>query len=212
VLSIGEWPAPFFCWHPSLWAAFWLEEILEELGAVGAEDAFGDFDAVVQEFGIGDLELAADAAEAEVAGAKDDAGDAGVDECSGAHDAGFEGAVEDGVFEAVVAEAGGGGAEGLDFGVGGGVVARDGGVVAFGDEFVAHDEDGADGDFTLRGGDAGETQRFCHPPFVGGLAGFVGLRERRQNRDRKMIPGCSDSFLSSSGTACATGGAASLRL
>ena len=141
---------------PFLLGSFGFEEVLEELGAFGAEDAFGDFDAVVEEVGVGELELAADAAEAEVAGAEDDAGDAGVDESAGAHDAGFESAVENGAFQAVVAEAGGGGAEGLDFGVGGGVVCGDGAVVAFGDELIVDDEDSADGDFAAFGGEAGE--------------------------------------------------------
>jgi len=193
---------------PFLFATFGFEEVLEELCAFGAEDAFGDFDAMVEEVGVGELKLAADAAEAEVAGAEDDAGDAGVDEGAGAHDAGFEGGVENGILQAVVAETCGGGAEGQDFGMGGGVEGGDGAVMAFGDELIVHDKDGADGDFAAFGGEAREAQRFVHPPFVGGLARFVGLGERRQNRNRTMIPGCSDSFLSSYGTACATGGEA----
>jgi hypothetical protein len=52
------------------------------------------------------LELAAHAAEAEVAGAEHESADAGVNQGSGAHDAGFEGGVERGAFEPIVADLG----------------------------------------------------------------------------------------------------------
>ena len=83
------------------------------------------------------MELAADAAEAEVARTKNESADAGLDQGSGAHDAGLEGGIERGAFEAIVADRGGGLAEGEDFGVGGGVVEGDGGVGASTDDFAS---------------------------------------------------------------------------
>lgn len=123
------------------------EEGLEEGGGFGGEGAFDDFDAVVEEIGIGELEFRTDAAEAEIAVGEDQGFYAGVDDGAGAHHARFEGDVEGGFVQAVVLEGGGGGADQIDFGVGGGVVVADGGVVSAGDDFAVQDEHGADGDF-----------------------------------------------------------------
>ncbi len=153
--------------HPGfVWLAAVAEEGLEEGGGLGGEGAFDDFDAVVEEIGIGELEFGADAAEAEVAVGEYQGLYAGVDDGAGAHDAGFEGDVEGGVVEAVVLEGGGGGAEDVDFGVGGGVVGGDGGVVRAGDDFAIQDEHGADGDFARGLGFAGFGEGFAHVEIV----------------------------------------------
>ena len=138
------------------------KEILQECGGFGGQRPFDDFDAVVEEVRIGELELGADAAEAEVAGAEDEGFDAGVNEGAGAHDAGFEGDVDGRVFQAVVAEGAGGGAEEVDLGVGGGIAGGDGGVVGAGDDGVVDDENGADGDFAGGLGEAGFFERGEH--------------------------------------------------
>ncbi len=138
------------------------EEGLEEGGGFGGEGAFDDFDAVVEEIGIGELELGADAAETEIAVGENQGLYAGVDDGAGAHDAGFEGDVEGGVVEAVVLEGGGGGAEEVDFGVGGGVVGGDGGIVGAGDDFAVQDEYGADGNFARGLCFAGFGEGFTH--------------------------------------------------
>ena len=138
------------------------EEGLEEGGGFGGERAFDDFDAVVQEIGIGELEFGADAAEPEIAVGEDQGFYAGVDDRAGAHDAGFEGDVDGGVVEAVVLEGGGGGADQVDFGVRGGVVGEDWRVVGAGDDFAVQDEDGADGDLAGGLGFAGFGEGFTH--------------------------------------------------
>lgn len=143
-----------------------LKEELEEGGGIGGEDAFDYFDFMVEDIGIGELEFGADTAEAEIPGGEDKGADAGMDKRAGAHDAGFEGGVEGSVLEAVVAEIAGGGAEEVDFGVGGGVVGGDGGVMGAGDNGTADDEDGADGDFTGFGGLTGLGEGLAHEGIV----------------------------------------------
>ncbi len=142
------------------------EEVPEEGCGFVAKDTFDDLDAMVEQGGIGNLELAADTAKAEVAGTEDESLDAGGDECAGAHRAGFEGAVEGGGFEAVVAECEGPLAEGEDFGVGGGVEEFDGGVATSSDYFAVGDEDAADRDFASVGCLLGEGKRLGHPVLV----------------------------------------------
>src|ERR1035438_8075736 len=78
-----------------------------------------------EKLGIGGLEFASDAAETEVAGAENQAGDARNYQGAGTHHAGFQSAVKRGAFQAVIAGGGGGFAEGQDFGVRGGVVTGD---------------------------------------------------------------------------------------
>src|SRR6187431_1360474 len=105
--------------------------------------------AVIEEIGIGQLELGPDAAKAEIAGAEGEGLDAGVDQGAGAHDAGFQGYIDGGVVEAVVLPLRGGGAEEIHFGMSGGVVGGDGSVVGAGDNLAVNDEDGADRDFAF---------------------------------------------------------------
>lgn len=112
------------------------------------------------------MELGADAAEAEIPVGEDQGFYAGVDDGAGAHDAGFEGDVEGGVVETVVLQRGGGGADEVDFGVGGGVVGGDGGVVRAGDDFAVQDQDGADGDFAGGLCFAGFGEGFTHVEIV----------------------------------------------
>jgi hypothetical protein len=129
---------------------------------------------VIQGVGVGYLEFAADASEAEVAGAEDEAREAGGDEGSGAHHAGLERAVEGRAGEAVVAEVGGGFADGQDLGVGGGVVAGDGRVPAAADDLAIDDDDGSDGDFTRAFTAAGEVECFSHESVVVDHSPIIG--------------------------------------
>lgn len=128
---------------------------------------------MVQEIGIGELELGPDATEAEVAIGEDEGFDAGVDDGAGAHDAGFESDVEGRVVEAVVLAGGGGGAEEVDFSVGGGVVGEDGCVVGAGDDAPVQNQDGADGDFPGGLGFAGFGEGFPHVEIVVHLPSLV---------------------------------------
>ena len=74
-------------------------------------------------------------------------GHPGLEQGAEAHEAGFQGHVEGGSGHAVVAQPGAGAAQGQDLGVGAGVVAVHGAVVAQGHQVVVHDQGGADGDF-----------------------------------------------------------------
>ncbi len=84
-----------------------------------------------------------------VGGGVDEAGDAGVEDGSGAHGAGFECGVESAVFEPVVFERQAGFAEGYDLSVGGGVAVAEDTVLATADDFVFVDDDCAYGDFAV---------------------------------------------------------------
>ena len=124
------------------------KEILYESGGLHGQDAFHDLNAVVEDIGIGQLEFGPYAAESEITGTENKRVNAGVNQGAGAHDAGFQRHVDGGVVEAVVLHALGGGAEQVDFGVGGGVVRGDGGVVRAGDDLPVNNENGADRDLT----------------------------------------------------------------
>src|SRR5712664_3166260 len=97
------------------------EERLDDGGAVGGEDAGGDFNLMVEARVGKDLEAGADGAAFGIVGTVDEARDAGLDDGARAHAAGFDGDIECGTSEAVVAKKAGGFAQGDDFGVGGGV-------------------------------------------------------------------------------------------
>jgi hypothetical protein len=143
------------------------EEAAEEFHAFGGEDAFDDFDPVVEDVGIGDLEFAADASEAKVAGAENKAIDTGGDEGSGAHDAGFEGAVKGGSGEAVVGGAESGFAQREDLGVGGGIDLRDGRIAAAAHDLPVDHDESADRDLARDGARAGKREGLAHEEFVG---------------------------------------------
>ncbi len=116
-----------------------------------------------------------------VAGAVDEAGEAGVDDGAGAHGAGFEGDVEGAIEETPVAEGLPGLAEGDDFGVGGGVVVEFAEVVSAADDLRwgvegVMDDEGTDGDFGASGGILGELEGLAHEEDVieGGHEGAPG--------------------------------------
>src|SRR5260370_31410979 len=94
-----------------------------------------------------DFETGADSAALGVVSAVDQARDAGLDDGAGAHAAGFDGDVESGSGEAVVAEKAGGFAKDDDFGVGRGVVVADGAVVRTRQNLSLMDEHSANGNF-----------------------------------------------------------------
>ncbi len=127
------------------------EKRLEHGGGFGGEDACGDFDLVV-EVRIGkDFEAGADAAALGVVGAVDEARDASLDDCPGAHAAGLDGDVERGVREAIVAEAARGFTKDDDFGVGGWIVVADGAITGACENLSVVNQNGSDGDFAGAG-------------------------------------------------------------
>lgn len=129
------------------------EEGVEEGGAVGFEDAAADLGAVVEAAVADDVPEGADGAGLGLPGAEDEAGDAGQDEGAGAHGAGLDGHGEGAALKApAVAEDGGGGAEGEDLGMGGGVAEALTGVAGGGElAAVTVDDDGPYGDIVAGG-------------------------------------------------------------
>jgi len=153
--------------------AFLAEEAFEELDALGGADSFDDFEAVVEDFGIREAKFASHASETKIAGAEDQASDAGVNQGAGAHHARFQGDVEATVFKAVIFQALCRLANGDDFGVGGGVGAGNGMVVTFSDYLAAENKYCADGDFARRFGLARKRYSTLHPPLVSDFRRFI---------------------------------------
>ena len=145
----------------------------DELAAFFEHDAAGDLDALAQEEFFG----AALVQGVGVAGAEDDAGEAGLDQGVGARGgsavgaAGFEGDVDGGAPEEF-GESGAGVFDGFDFGVGSACEA----MVSGTDELAVFDDDGAD-----RGVGSGKadalaslTDGHAHPVGINGV--FIGGR------------------------------------
>ena len=154
-----------------------MEELLQLRAAFVFEDAALDFaDVVVVLRVAGEVKGAAAGAGAQVVGTEDEAVNAGVYQCAGAHGAGFEGDVEGGAAQAVVGECLSRCAQGEDFSVGGGVVVGDGAVMRGSDDFAFDDDKRADGDFAegfgLRGLGDGEADVVfvVHTPVLSGFS------------------------------------------
>jgi hypothetical protein len=137
------------CWSrlPSHGTAALLEETAQQVATFLAQNIPLTFETMIEALVRGQqVEDAAAGATLGVAGAVHDAGDAGMNKCAGAHGAGFEGDVEGGGGEAIVAEALAGGAEGADLSVGAGVMGSDGAVPALAQDLVRGDQHGPDRD------------------------------------------------------------------
>jgi hypothetical protein len=125
------------------------EEVGEEGAALFAEQAGDDFDLMVELGVVHDGEDTTAGSGFGIGCGIDEARDAGVEDGSGAHGAGFEGGVEGAVFEAVVFEEEAGFAEGDHFGVGGRVGVAEDSVLASAYDFVFVDDNCAYGDFAV---------------------------------------------------------------
>ncbi len=123
------------------------EERVEDGGAVGGEDAGGDFYLMVEARVGEDFEAGANGAAFGIVGAVDEARDTGLDDGARTHAARLDGNKEGCISKAVVPKKAGGFAQGDDFGVGGGVAIADGAIASTGEDFAVVDDHGADGDF-----------------------------------------------------------------
>jgi hypothetical protein len=162
------------------------EERLDDSGAVGGQDAPVDFHLMVEARVGEDLEAGADGAAFGVVRSVDEAGDAGLDDGTGAHAAGLDGDVEGGIRKAVIAEEAGGFAKNDDFGVGGGVAIADGAVAGTDENLAVMDEDSAYGDFVGSGCCAGLAERFLHELDIGFHAGERIARAVREDRNPSL--------------------------
>jgi len=143
------------------------KEIGEHGAAFAGKDAFCNFSAMVKRGVVHDGEGGATGASLGIARSKDEARDASVEDGSGAHGAGLEGAEERAAEKAIVGEREAGGAQGDNFGVGGGVVGAEDLIVASAKNFSeGGDDDCADGDFAGSLSGAGFIERQVHVVFV----------------------------------------------
>lgn len=128
---------------------------------------------------VGEVEDRSDCACFEVFGAVDEGFDAGLEDGSGAHGAGFEGDVEGAVGESPVVEVLGSCSEGEEFGVAEGVLVAIAAVLGLGDRLaLGVEEDCADGDVTGLSGLVGLGEGLVHPVVVvihGAMGAAVGL-------------------------------------
>ena len=131
------------------------KKIAKHRAALIGEEAGDNFNSMVELRVVHDAEDAAAGSGFGVVGGVDEAGDAGVEDGSGAHGAGFEGDVEGAAGEPVVRERKAGLTEGYDLGVGRGVAVTEDSVLAAADDLVVIDDDGTYGDFAFQFGGAG---------------------------------------------------------
>jgi hypothetical protein len=143
------------------------EERLEDGGAVGGEDARGNFYVMVEARVGEDFEAGADGTALGIFGTVDEARDAGLDDGAGAHAARLDGDVERCVGEAIVAEKTSGFAKYNHFRVGRGVIVADGAIAGTGQNLAVVDEHSADRDFAGLGGGTGLSKSFPHELDVG---------------------------------------------
>ncbi len=135
---------------------------MQQGGRVFGEEAGSDFDLVIQ-LGAGEqLEAGTKGAAFGVIGGVDESRNPRLDDGTGTHGAGFEGDVEDGAGEAVVAEEARGFTEDDDFGVGGGVVIADGAITGAREDDIVVDEHGANGNLVGGGRGAGFVESKPH--------------------------------------------------
>jgi hypothetical protein len=158
------------CGRRRLSAALSLEELAQAFHALHRQHAFHYLDAVIEDRRIRHLELTAHAAESQVAGAEDEALDAGGDQRSGTHHARFQRAVQGGAREAVVAQSRRRLANGQNFGMRRGVRMRNRRIGTAAHDGAAHDDYGAHRHLALVCALARQCERLPHKFFVGGHA------------------------------------------
>jgi hypothetical protein len=138
------------------------EEGLKDGGAVGGEDARGNFYVMVEARVGEDFEAGADGTALGIFGTVNEARDAGLDDGAGAHAARLDGDVKDRIGEAMVAEKTSGFAKYNHFRVGRGVIVTDGAIAGTDQNLMVVDEHGANGDFGGFGRGTGFRERFLH--------------------------------------------------
>jgi len=135
---------------------------LQEGGRVFGEKAGSDFDLVIQLGASEQLEARTEGAAFGVVSGIDKSRNPRLDNCTGTHDAGFEGNVEDSAGESKVAEEARGLPNDDDFGVRGGVIIADSAIAGTREDDIVEDEHGANGDFSGGGRGAGFAESKLH--------------------------------------------------
>ena len=98
--------------------------------------------------------------------ADDCAGDAGLYDGACTHLTGFQSDIDGAAFQSPVTQLPAGLADGIDLGVGGGIVVGIPAVVAAGNDLILVYNDAADGNFVQQSGFSGLTQGFFHVFFI----------------------------------------------
>jgi len=131
------------------------EEGLKDGGALLDEDAGRDLHLVIEEGIAEDLEAGADCTALGVVRAVNQSRNAGLYDGSGAHAAGLNGDVKSCAGHAIVAEKVRRFTDYQDFGVSSGIAVADRAIARAGQDFVAEDDERANGDFPGSGCGAG---------------------------------------------------------
>lgn len=146
--------------------SFLPKELLQQGGGFGGAKAGFDLHLMVELRVIEDRKDRSGGTRLGIKGGEDEAGDAGVEECSGAHRAGFEGREYFASGEAIILKVEGGGAQCENFCVRGGIVKGDRAIGRFRDDGLIEDNNGSDGDLSGSSGGASQGQRVLHPLLV----------------------------------------------
>jgi hypothetical protein len=156
------------------------EELVQQLGAVRGQHAGNRLDAMVEPWIGGESIEGLDSAGLGIAGAVDEATEAGVDDEAGAHGTRFKGDDERAVVQPPVACGRGSMTDGEEFGVGGRIVVDFAPVMAFAKDAAGGGlvDDSTDGDFADGRGLMCEFE--CAPHH--GDVGFGGKRWKRNGR------------------------------
>jgi hypothetical protein len=138
------------------------EEGLQEGGGLFGEDAWGNFDLMVQ-FGAGEkLKTGAERAALGIISTVNESRDPSLDDRAGAHSAGLERDIESSVGKAMVAEDSRGFAQHDDFGMCGGIIIANGAIARTREVRIIVNEHGADGDLAGISGSASLFQGNAH--------------------------------------------------
>jgi len=140
---------------------------VQQLGALGAQHAFDNFDTVIQDVGVRQSKLAANSAKAKIASAEHQTGYTRRHQRACAHHAGLQRRVHCGAFQPVIAGRGGRLAHGQDFCVRGRIVACYWRISAASDDAAVQYDHCADRDLPPAFGVTRQFQRLPNKIFVG---------------------------------------------
>jgi len=180
-----------------LYAAIF-EEIPEQFGGFGFEDALFDGDCMVEAFVCGGIVEAPCVAGFRVGGGVDEAIYAGGVGGAGAHGARFQGGVEGATAQTPAARSLGGLADSEELGVGGGVVGGFALVGGDGQDLFSPGDHGAHGDLAPCGGALGGEQGAAHHGVIRGCRREFGVlvheddNSREAPRERRLPPWLSE--------------------
>ena len=143
------------------------EEILQQGDRFVGAYTFNDFNTMIGAVVAEDFEAGMDRAALCLVRSINQAGDAGLEHCAGAHGAGFDGDVKSGVEQSVISDAERCVTEGQNFGVRGRITMSDGPISGARDNLLIEDQNCANRNLAACGRFAGFGECFGHEGEIG---------------------------------------------